>query len=101
MIIKGDLKNMVNVESESVDYIVSIYSPISFIYEKEKAFSELYRVLKRGGKAIIMGHSFYNALASKINNYHAKVKELEKLDSRKIVKWGEHVPELDVFSKEK
>lgn len=99
-LVNGDLKNMEKIKSDSVDYITSIYSPISFIYEKEKAFSEMFRILKKGGKIIIMGHGFYNAIASKINNYCADMNELEKLDSEHIVKWGEHVPLLNVFSKE-
>jgi len=99
-LVEGDLKNMENMDSESVGCIVSIYSPISFIDEKEKVFNELFRVLKRGGKMIIMGHGFYNAVASKINNYRADAKELEQLDKEKIVKWGESVPRLNVFSKE-
>lgn len=99
-LIEGDLKNMDILESESIDYIVSIYSPISFVYEKERAFSELFRVLKKGGKIIIMGHGFHNALASKINNYCSDQKEIEMLDDEKMVKWGEHVPKLNVFSKE-
>ena len=100
MIIKNDLKNMDKLKSEAIDFIISIYSPISFIYEKEKAFSEMFRVLKRGGKIIIMGHGFYNAIASKINNYCAQAKELEILDSGKMVKWNKFVPKLNVFSKE-
>ena len=36
-LVEGDLKNMEKIKSDSVDYIISIYSPISFIYEKEKA----------------------------------------------------------------
>lgn len=99
-IIEGDLKNMEKVKSSSVDYIISIYSPISFIYDKEKAFSEMFRVLKKRGKIIIMGHGFYNAIASKINNYCAEAKELEALNNDKIIKWGEYVPRLNVFSKE-
>lgn len=99
-LIEGDLKNMRSLESESIDHIVSIYSPISFIYDKEKAFKELFRVLKKDGKIIIMGHGFYNAIASKINNYCANIKELGVLDNNQMVKWGEHVPELNVFSKE-
>ena len=99
-LVKGDLRNMKSLKSESVNYIVSIYSPISFVYEKEKAFSELFRVLKRGCNIIIMGHGFYNALASKINNYCADTKELEVLSDEQIVKWGKHVPKLNVFSKE-
>lgn len=98
--VEGDLKNIKDIKSESVDYIVSIYSPISFIYEKEKVFGELFRVLKKGGKIIIMGHGFYNAIASKINNYYASGKELEKLDNEQMIKWGKYVPKLNVFSKE-
>jgi len=99
-LVRGDLKNIKDIKSESVDYIVSIYSPISFIHEKEKVFGELFRVLKKGGKIIIMGHGFYNAIASKINNYYANGKELEKLDNEQMIKWGKHVPKLNVFSKE-
>lgn len=99
-LIEGDLKNMRSLESESIDHIVSIYSPISFIYDKEKAFRELFRVLKKDGKIIIMGHGFYNAIASKINNYCANIKELEVLSNNQMIKWGEHVPKLNVFSKE-
>lgn len=99
-LIEGDLKNMEKVESDSIDYIISIYSPISFVYKKEKIFSEMFRVLKNGGKIIVMGHGFYNAIASKINNYCAEAKELEILNNKQVVKWGEHVPILNVFSKE-
>ncbi|WP_456324386.1 class I SAM-dependent methyltransferase [Desulfonauticus submarinus] len=98
--IEGDLKNMERIEPNSVDYIISIYSPISFIYKKEKAFSEMYRVLKKGGKIIIMGHGFYNAIFSKINNFCTEAGVLDVLDKEKMVKWGERVPKLNVFSKE-
>lgn len=99
-LIEGDLKNIKKVDSESVDYIISIYSPISFIYDKEKAIRELFRILKKGGKIVIMGNGFFNAIASKINNYCAGAAELEKLDDKQIVKWEDYVPKLNVFSKE-
>ena len=99
-LVEGDLKNMEEIETESVDYIISIYSPISFIYEKEKAFSEMYRVLKKGGKIIIMGQGFHNAIFSKINNFCAESIELDALNNDKMVNWGDHVPRLNVFSKE-
>jgi len=99
-LIEGDLKNIKKVESESINYIVSIYSPISFIYQKEKAFSEMFRILKKGGKIIIMGHGFLNAIASRINNSCISAKELATLDGEHMVKWNEHVPMLNVFSAE-
>jgi ubiquinone/menaquinone biosynthesis C-methylase UbiE len=99
-LIKGNLEKMEGVKSDSVDYIISIYNPISFVNEKDRAFSEMYRVLKRSGKVIIMGQGFYNSIASKINNYCAQAEELNALDKRKVVKWNKHVPKLSVFSKE-
>jgi ubiquinone/menaquinone biosynthesis C-methylase UbiE len=99
-IVQGDLQNMHKVASESIDHIISIYSPVSFIEDKAKALSELFRILKKGGKALIMGHAFYNAVGSKINNYLAGRDELLQIDTDKMVKWGEHVPKLNVFSKE-
>ncbi len=99
-IINGDLVNMSTVKSDSVDFIISIYSPISFIKEKEKATKELYRILKKEGKIIIMGHGYFNAIGSKINDYIASKDELVKLEKESIVKWAPYVPELNVFSKE-
>lgn len=99
-IIQGDLVNMKAIPDNSIDHIVSIYSPISFIYEPLNAARELHRVLKRGGKIIIMGHSFYNALASKINNYRAGIDEIEQLAKNYRVKWASHVPELVTYSKD-
>ena len=60
----------------------------------------MFRILKKGGKIIIMGHGFFNAIASKINNYCADVKELGSLDKERMVKWSDYVPKLNVFSKE-
>lgn len=99
-IIKGDLAEMKYIETESVDHIVSIYSPISFIYNKEAALKEMFRVIKRGGKIIIMGHGYYNALYSKMNNYFASPTEIKDIEINYSVKWAEHVPPLNVFSKE-
>jgi ubiquinone/menaquinone biosynthesis C-methylase UbiE len=99
-LIEGNLTDMHTVPSNSIDHVVSIYSPISFVYNKRQAMKELFRVLKPGGKLIIMGHGFHNALASKINNYNAPAVELKALNTKKMVKWGAHVPELNVFSRE-
>jgi ubiquinone/menaquinone biosynthesis C-methylase UbiE len=99
-IINGDLANIDKIDDGSVDFIISIYSPISFITEKEKTAKELFRILRKGGKIIIMGHSYFNAIGSKINDYIAPKEELLKLEEESVVKWAPYVPELNVFSKE-
>lgn len=99
-IMKGDLTRVSEIKSNSVDYIISIYNPISFIYKKENAISEMHRLLKRHGKIIIMGQGYYNALASKINNFIASPKEIKKMEKEYIVKWDPYVPKLNTFSKE-
>ncbi len=99
-IVRGDLTQIDDFADNSVDNIVSIYSPLSFIYEQAKAAKELFRILKLGGHILIMSHSYYNALASKINNYRADAKELQKLVNEQRVKWAPHVPELVTHSKE-
>lgn len=99
-VFNGSLIDMREISDNSVDYVVSVYSPISFVYQKEKAVGELFRILKKGGRMIIMGHGYYNAIASKINNYTAPANELESLLTESMVKWGSHVPKLNVFSQE-
>jgi len=99
-IVEGDLTQIDDFADNSIDNIVSIYSPLSFIYEQDKAAKELFRILKPGARILIMSHSYHNALASKINNYRADAKELQKLANEQRVKWAPHVPELVTHSKE-
>ncbi len=44
-IINGGLENMSMIEDKTIDYIISIYNPISFVTDKNKAISEIYRIL--------------------------------------------------------
>jgi ubiquinone/menaquinone biosynthesis C-methylase UbiE len=99
-IIRGDLTDLKEIFNSSVDFIISIYNPISFIGQKEKAISELYRSLKKDGKILIMGQGFYNAIFSKITNFVATAKELKWMEKNSKVKWGEHIQALHVFSRE-
>lgn len=98
--VEGDLTNIKSFADESVDHVVSIYSPLSFVYEQTKAAQELFRILKPGGRILVMSHAHLNAIASKINNYKTNPEELKKLAETRMVKWAPHVPELVTHSKE-
>ncbi len=98
--IQGNVENMSAISSNSINHIISIYNPISFVGNLNKTLREFYRILKKNGKIIIMGQGYYNAIASKINNYKTPAKDLKKLAVLYKVKWVEHVPVLRVFSKE-
>jgi ubiquinone/menaquinone biosynthesis C-methylase UbiE len=100
LIEEGDLTDINQFSDESIDHIISIYSPLSFIYEQEQVAKELYRILKPGGRLLIMSHSYFNAMASKINNYQASAEEMERLVENHMVTWAPHVPELVTHSKE-
>lgn len=99
-IIEGDITDMHQFADGSIDHIVSIYSPLSFIYAQDRAAQELNRVLKHGGRILAMSHGYFNAVASKINNYRAHIKELRELIADRNVKWAPHVPKLITHSKE-
>lgn len=99
-LIRGDMCDMGTIKTNSIDHIISIYSPLSFIYDQNKALKELYRILKPNGSLFIMSHSYFNAINSKINNYFADYNEIEKLSSKFRVKWNDYVPELVIHSKE-
>ncbi len=100
MSIKGNLEDMVKVKSSSIDYIISIYNPLSFVDYPSNVFSEFNRILKKGGIAMVMGQGYYNALYSKINNYLADSKELSELYKNIEVAWNDNLPKLKVFTKE-
>jgi hypothetical protein len=45
-----------------------------------------------------MGHSFHNAVDSKINNYMAEAEELKTLMEDKKVLWNDMLPPLNIYS---
>lgn len=96
----GDLQDMRAVASGSVDNAISMYNPLSFVDRPELAVGELRRVLRPGGRLLIMGQGYPNAIASKINNFLCARPELEALVHTAQVQWNSAVPPLHVFSHE-
>ena len=96
----GDLENMSNIEDNIFDYAFSIYNVFSFVTNINKALSEMYRVLKPGGKIMIMGQGKFNAISSKISISYSYGDDLDLVVSKNKVKWKDSVPMLNVFSKE-
>jgi len=97
---RGDLENMSDIKDNTFDYIFSIYNVFSFITNINKVLSEIYRVLKPGGKIMIMGQSKFNAISSKISISHSYGDDLDLVVYKNKVRWKDSVPMLNVFSKE-
>lgn len=100
-LIEGDLADMQAIANDSIDHVVSIYSPLSFVDDPLAVTKELHRIVKPGGRVLIMGHGFYNALYSKITNYNASSEELQEITKERMVKWAPFVPKLHLFSKDR
>lgn len=101
-LIKGNIENMKEIKPNSIDFIISIYSPISFLDNPESFIQEIKRVLKKWWEALIMWHSYFSAIESKLNIYYPfNDDEIEKLMNDWLVKWNDSLPYLSTFSMEK
>jgi ubiquinone/menaquinone biosynthesis C-methylase UbiE len=98
--IKSDIVSVKQIESESVDYIISTYNPLSFCNQPQAVINEAYRILKPGGCAMITVQGYHNALYSKINNFLAPSKEISEIFLKKKVRWTPAVPALWQLTKE-
>lgn len=96
--IEWDLQEIIDIDQNSIDFCISIYSPISFVDDSGKVINQIGKVLKSWSEALIMWHSYHNAIDSKINNYLASAEELIELTTKKIVRWNSMLPPLNVYS---
>lgn len=96
--IKWDLQNITSVDDNSIDLCISIYSPISFVDNSSLVIWQINKKLKNSWEALVMWHSYHNAIDSKINNYLADSLELSNLIDKKLVKWNDMLPFLNTYS---
>lgn len=97
-LVECDLHEAPELPDAEFDAVISTYGVLSFLSDPASAFRTLFRTLKPGGQALLMSHSFSNALSSKVNRDGADASELRKLKTTKVVKWAPHVPPLRVFT---
>jgi ubiquinone/menaquinone biosynthesis C-methylase UbiE len=97
-LVECDLHDAPELEDVAFDGIVSTYGVLSFLDDPARAYETFARVLKPGARGLVMGHSFSNALASKVNRDHAGIAELRELFETRVVRWSDAVPPLRVFS---
>ena len=92
-LIHSDIANVPDFADNTADYIISTYNPISFVADPQKVVNEAFRILKPGGKVMIMTQAWHNALYSKIMNYNASTTELKNIFTNKKLTWNDFVPE--------
>ena len=93
-LIKSDISNIVALPGGTADYIISTYNPLSFVDKPQLVIDEAFRILKKGGKALITVQGYYNALYSKLNNTLSGPEELLSIFNDKKVIWNPSVPAL-------
>jgi len=93
-LIKSDISNVVVLPDGTADYIISTYNPLSFVDKPQVVVDEAFRILKKGGKALITVQGYYNALYSKLNNSLSGPEELLSIFNNKKVIWNPSVPAL-------
>ncbi|GHJ45902.1 SAM-dependent methyltransferase [Catellatospora sp. TT07R-123] len=98
--VECDLCDAPSLGDAEFDGIVSTYGVLSFLEDPAAAFRTFYRVLKPGGRALLMSHSLSNALHSKVNRDGADAAELADILATGTVRWAPHVPRLRVYSVE-
>jgi ubiquinone/menaquinone biosynthesis C-methylase UbiE len=99
-LIHSDIAHIADLKSDSVDYIISTYNPLSFCLEPQEVINEAFRILKKGGTAQITIQGYYNALYSKVNNFLAPAEEIKTIFEEKKVQWTPDVPKLWQLSKD-
>jgi ubiquinone/menaquinone biosynthesis C-methylase UbiE len=97
-LIQCDLCDAPELRDAQFDAIASTYGVLSFLEDPAAAFGTLFRVLKPGGRALLMSHSLSNALHSKVNRDRAEPAELAELIATGTVRWAARMPRLRVFS---
>ncbi|MFD8248511.1 class I SAM-dependent methyltransferase [Nocardia sp. NPDC059691] len=93
-----DLHGAPELPDAGYDALISTYGVLSFLDDPAAAFDTFYRVLKPGGRGLLMSHSLSNAVSSKINRDGADAEEIRELLRTGIVKWAPNVPPLRVYS---
>lgn len=99
-LINSDMAQVESLKTNSADYIISTYNPLSFSTKPQKAINEAYRIVKKGGSVALTTQGYHNALFSQIYNFQAPSKALQDLCQRKKLAWNDFVPETWQLSKE-
>lgn len=97
-LVECDLEDAPELASDTFDGVISTYGVLSFLSDPAAAFATLHRVMRPGAHGLLMGHSFANAVHSKINRDGAGPDELRSLMRDQVVRWAPHVPPLRVYS---
>jgi ubiquinone/menaquinone biosynthesis C-methylase UbiE len=97
-LVRCDLEDAPELVDGSADAVLSTYGVLSFLDDPAAAFRTVSRVLRPGGRGLLMGHSYTNALTSKVGRDRAPLDELRELAASRVVRWSPSVPPLRVFT---
>lgn len=97
-LVRCDLQHASELPAATHAGVISIYNMLSFVDDARAILTTMYRTLRSGGVALVMGQGLANALSSKLSRDLAAPDELRFLADTQVVKWKPHVPRLRVYA---
>ncbi|MDH6435685.1 ubiquinone/menaquinone biosynthesis C-methylase UbiE [Streptomyces sp. SAI-144] len=96
-LVRCDLEDAPELSDAAYDNVISTYGVLSFLDDPAACFRTLFRVLRPGGRGLLMSHSLATAFATKFGAEELDP-DIDGLWQHRTVQWAPHVPRLRVFS---
>jgi ubiquinone/menaquinone biosynthesis C-methylase UbiE len=94
--VNGNIENMADQKDSSYDLVICFHNVFGFVNNPMKAFSEMTRILKKGGYLVMVVPNKYHMLFFDI--FTKNIKELKSVSENSIGRFTKDMPSIHVFT---